>query len=309
MTMDRRTLGRTGLEVSAMGVGTGGGLANRASEREIIDVVRSALDCGVNYIDTAESYRTEEFVGAAIRDVRRDSVVLSTKMSAWRDDSEPADLRASLEGSLRKLGTDYVDVYNLHGVGPGDYDRLAAELVPGLQRLKQQGKIRFIGVTELFGGDSGHAMLEKALADDVWDVVMVGLNMLNQSAREHILPKTIERNVGVQIMFAVRRAFSNPARLREIIDELIERGQLDPAEFDRDDPFGFLIHDGGAVNLPDAAYRFCRDEPGVHVVLAGTGNLEHLTANIETFARPPLPQADRDRLAHIFRRVDSVSGS
>ena len=309
MTMDRRTLGRTGLEVSAMGVGTGGGLANRASEREIIDVVRSALDCGVNYIDTAESYRTEEFVGAAIRDVRRDSVVLSTKMSAWRDDSEPADLRASLEGSLRKLGTDYVDVYNLHGVGPGDYDRLAAELVPELQRLQQQGKIRFIGVTELFGGDSGHAMLEKALADDVWDVVMVGLNMLNQSAREHILPKTIERNVGVQIMFAVRRAFSNPARLREIIDELIERGQLDPAEFDRDDPFGFLIHDGGAVNLPDAAYRFCRDEPGVHVVLAGTGNLEHLTANIETFARPPLPQADRDRLAHIFRRVDSVSGS
>jgi aryl-alcohol dehydrogenase-like predicted oxidoreductase len=86
-------------------------------------------------------------------------------------------------------------------------------------------------------------------------------------------------------------------------------GQLDPAEIDMDDPLGFLMHEGGVVSIPDAAYRFCRDEPGTHVILSGTGNPEHLQANIESFLRPPLSPQIVERLKHIFRNVDSVSGS
>ena len=63
-----------------------------------------------------------------------------------------------------------------------------------------------------------------------------------------------------------------------------------------------------ALSLPDAAYRFCRDEPGVHVVLSGTGNAAHLDANLASFARPPLTQQTRNRLIHIFRRVNSTTG-
>ncbi|MCJ7551515.1 MAG: aldo/keto reductase, partial [Anaerolineae bacterium] len=66
--------------------------------------------------------------------------------------------------------------------------------------------------------------------------------------------------------------------------------------------------DSGAVSVPDAAYRFCRDEPGTHVILSGTGNPAHLQDNIESFYRPPLPDADRRRLEHIFRNADSVTG-
>jgi aryl-alcohol dehydrogenase-like predicted oxidoreductase len=93
-----------------------------------------------------------------------------------------------------------------------------------------------------------------------------------------------------------------------VIEELIDKGQLDPGDIDRANPLGFLIHEGGAVSLPDAAYRFCRDEPGTHVILSGTGNPAHLQANLASFSRPPLPESDRRRLEHIFRHVDSVSG-
>ena len=74
------------------------------------------------------------------------------------------------------------------------------------------------------------------------------------------------------------------------------------------DPLGFLTGAGGAVSVPDAAYRFCRDEPGADVILVGTGNPEHLRENIASFARPPLPEEAVRKLKHIFRRVDSVSG-
>ena len=160
----------------------------------------------------------------------------------------------------------------------------------------------------MFNRDPAHKMLNRALGDDVWDVMMVGFNMLNQSARELVFPKTTEKDIGVLIMFAVRLAFSNPDRLKEIIAELLQKHQLDPAEIDPDDPFGFLIHDGGAISLSDAAYRFCRDEPGTHVVLSGTGNAAHLRANIESFSRPPLPQEDVAKLRKLFQKVDSVSG-
>jgi aryl-alcohol dehydrogenase-like predicted oxidoreductase len=189
-----------------------------------------------------------------------------------------------------------------------DYGYLTSEVVPTLQRLREEGKTRFIGITERFNYDPGHAMLQRALQDDVWDVMMVGFNVLNQSARDRVFPEAVEKNVGILNMFAVRLALSRSERLAEVIQELIERKQADPAEIDKDDPLGFLVHEGGAVSLADAAYRFCRYELGTHVILSGTGNPDHLKGNIESFSRPPLPQEDVVRLKHIFRRVDSVSG-
>jgi aryl-alcohol dehydrogenase-like predicted oxidoreductase len=294
-----------------MGLGCGGpsrvGQSTGKSEAESVAVVRQALEAGINFIDTAEAYNTEAIVGQAIKGFDRSTLVLSTKKRT-RQRPTPQDVIQSLEASLKRLGTDYVDVYHLHGVVLEDYDYFVSEIVPTMQRLRDQGKLRFIGITELFGPDPQHAMLQRALRDDVWDVMMVGFNLLNQSARERVFQTTIEKNIGVLIMFAVRRALSRPARLAEVIEELIQKGQLDPAEIDRDDPLGFLVYEGGGVSIPDAAYRFCRDEPGTHVILSGTGNPAHLQANLASFSRPPLPQADRRRLERIFWYVDSVSG-
>ncbi len=109
-------------------------------------------------------------------------------------------------------------------------------------------------------------------------------------------------------MFAVRKALSDPTRLKQVIAELVEAGHLDPADIDREDPLGFLVQQGHAVSIPDAAYRFCRDEPGTHVVISGTGDPDHLRQNIESFSRPPLPAPVTQRLIRVFRDVDTVSG-
>jgi len=309
--MEYTILGRTGLKVSVMGIGGGGpsqlGQSYVKTKEESVAVIHQALDAGINFIDTSEIYRTEAIIGEAIKGIDRESVVLSTK-KVTSGTITPDDVRKSLKKSLKNLGTDYIDIYHLHAVKPENYAYLVSEIAPVLIKLKEEGKIRFIGITELFMRDTKHEMLQKALQDDIWDVMMVGFNILNQSARIRVFPKTIEKNIGVLIMFAVRIALSQPKHLKRVIKKIIRKNQINPSDIDINNPLNFLVHSGGAFNLVDAAYRFCNYEPGTHVILSGTGNPEHLKSNIESFSRPPLPQEDLEKLKKIFQNVDSVSG-
>ncbi|MCL4862057.1 MAG: aldo/keto reductase [Caldilineaceae bacterium] len=309
--MDYVTFGRTGLRVSVMGLGCGGpsriGQGSGQDESASIALVRRALDAGVNFIDTAEAYGTEAMVGAALHGVDRHKVVISTKKS-YRKEISPALVRQGLEESLRRLRTDYVDIYNLHGVGPEDYGRLRDEILPTFFQLRDEGKIRFIGVSEMFNEDKTHQMLIDSLPDNVWDVAMIGFNILNQTARNQVFGQTQAQNVAVQIMFAVRRSLSQRDKLVEALQTLIDAGQLDPTEVDLTNPLGFVLEESDATSLVDAAYRFCRYEPGVHVVLSGTGNPAHLQANIESLSRPPLPEPVVQKLRHLFRNASAVTG-
>lgn len=317
--MEKITLGRTGLAVSRLGVGGGGpsrlGQSAGVPVNESIAVIRLALDAGVNFIDTAEAYRTEDIIGKAIRGIPREKLVLSTKKTTWEEQPITAvEVRSSLEASLKRLGTDYVDIYSLHGVSLDEYDYLASTIVPVFRQLQTEGKIRFIGITEAFHSDTGHAMLQHALIDHpgtddaVWDVIMVGHNILNQSARTRVLVETIRQDIGIQVMFAVRLALSQPERLKEVVRELVAKGQLDASDVELEDPLGFVISEGGATSIPDAAYRFCRDEPGTHVILSGTGSVDHMRANLKSIESPPLPEAVTEKLRTIFQHVDSISG-
>jgi aryl-alcohol dehydrogenase-like predicted oxidoreductase len=310
--MDYVTLGRTGLRVSVLGLGGGGhsrlGQKTGATPTQSEAIVQRALELGVNFIDTAEAYGTEALIGDALRGVNRGDVILSTKKSPSKDGRliTAADLTRGLEASLARLRTDYVDVYHLHGVRDDQYFYAVTELVPAMQRLHDQGKIRFLGITEAFGTETGHAMLSRAVHDPYWDVMMVGFNILNQSARERVFGVTQHQNIGILCMFAVRDALSRPEKLRQTIDELIEQGLIDASALDPHDPLGFLRE--VSDSLPEAAYRFCRAEPGMHVVLSGTGNIQHLEENVAAILRPPLPPEVRQRLVDLFAGVDTVSG-
>ena len=188
-----------------------------------IALVKLAMDLGVNFIDTAQTYGTEPIVGKAIAGVPRDRLVISTKKTLPAEDhpDPEAEVVKGLEQSLKLIGTDYIDIYHLHGVEPKDYGFAKNRLMPVMRRLKEQGKIRFIGVTEGFVPDPSHTMLQESLKENLWDVVMVGFSLLNPSARKTLWPLTKQYGVGVLDMFAVRRALSQPERLKEVCAELV----------------------------------------------------------------------------------------
>jgi aryl-alcohol dehydrogenase-like predicted oxidoreductase len=290
--MERTRLGRTGLTVSVAGLGCGGhsrlGQTYGNTEAESIAVVHRAVDLGINLIDTARAYGTETIVGKALRG-RRDDVVVSTKALLETGDS----LRTSLDKSLERLQTDYVDVFFLHGVTLDQYRNMGEDAIAELLALRDEGKLRFLAISERFGDDAGHAMLPVALADGCWDVVMVGFSMLNPSARQRVFPITTEQDVAVLVMFAVRKALSQPDELRRVLTSV---GHAE-------DALEFL---GDVV---DAAYRFARHEPGTDVVLTGTGKIENLEANVASVCNPPVPADHLARLDDLFGNMDTITGN
>jgi L-galactose dehydrogenase len=310
-SLEHTTLGRTGLKVSVAGLGCGGhsrlGQAQGASEAQSVQLVQRALELGINFIDTARAYGTESIVGKALQG-RRDRVVISSKANPVGRGGplSQVELRALVERSLSELRTDWIDIYHLHGVRAEHYERAHQELVPVLERMREEGKLRFIGITERFGEDAGHVALQRALQDDCWDVMMVGFNLLNPSARNRVFATTRHKNIGTLIMFAVRRALSQPAVLRQVVRELASAGVI-PHTAASEDPLGFVLD--GATSVVEAAYRFCRHEPGADVVLTGTGSAEHLRDNVGALTLPPLPEQMRQRLAQLFGNVDTVTGN
>jgi len=310
--MEYVTLGRTGLRVSVAGLGCGGfsrlGLGTGHSEAEAVGVVQAALDLGVNLVDTAAAYGTEAVVGRAIAGRPRDSVVIATKASAARggEHTPPARVVESLDNSLRLLGVDCIDIFQLHGVPPSGYQHVRDVIVPALMTEREKGKFRFLGITETAPNDPEHEMLARAVPEEVWDVVMVAFHMMAQNARRAVFPLTRAHNVGTLLMFAVRSIFARPAQLAGTMRELAEAGKVPDWLARSDDPLGFLVHASGASSLTDAAYRFARHEPGVDVVLFGTGDRAHLRANVESILKPPLPEADQARLAELFGHLVGV---
>lgn len=318
--MQQVRLGRTGAMVSVVGLGCGGhsrlGMARGASTAEAADIVRRAIDLGVSFIDTAMSYGTEEAVGLGIKGRDRTGLFLSTKswVGATGSEKDPAPLTAAqfsanLDASLKHLGTDYVDLFHLHGVSLDQLPHAREVLVPEMRRQQQAGKIRFIGITEVFRFDTAHTMLQAAVPAGDFDVVMLGHNILNPSARRLVYPLTIAHDIGTLVMFAVRRGLTSVANVAEEVARLVELGEVDPATVNPADPLDFLSTDPRLKGQVEAAYRFCRHEPGAHVVLTGTGNGAHLEENVAAILAPPLPADVQERLDTIFGRATSASGN
>ena len=315
--MDTVILGKTGLRATVAGLGCGGfsriGMAKYGVEHAA-GIVRTAYDEGVNFFDTAAGYGTEVAVGKGLAGIPRDGYIISTKFSYrkggdWRT-GVAANFWESLENSLRELRTDYIDILHPHGVVIDDYASVCELVLPLMQKAKEQGKIRFFGVTELFGTDTTHEMMKKAVPDNHFDVVMVGYNMINPSAAKCVFPDAIKLNTGILCMFAVRTALSNPEQLLADIEKIIAANQAGEGLIASKDALDFIVSGDSpaAASIMEAAYRFCRHTPPIHVVLTGTGNADHLRDNLRSINLPALPREILERLETLFGCVDCVSG-
>lgn len=332
--MDYAQLGRTGLKPSVIGLGGGGasrfGAATGQTSKDIINLIHQAIDLGINIFDTSGAIsNVDHLLGRAIRHKRSD-IIVSTKASlapfpvpfrrsrtvnrlvarasaALSYVAGAAAIRAHVDQRLRDLRVDYIDIFHLHSVLESQYENALKRVVPALLQLKQEGKIRFIGITEAFSKDRSHRMLSTAMRNGPFDVVMVGFNILNPSARHSVLKQSGSTGTGVIGMFALRRALRNETTLQATLSTMARDGVIASRDADADALVRFL-HQHGVEGLPEAAYRFSRHAPGIDVVLMGTGNARHLEENVKAALAPPLPVPVQERLESLFGHVDSVSG-
>jgi len=334
--MQYRPLGRTGINVSVAGLGTGGlsrmGQATHQDRDASKRLVGRALDLGINLFDTAPAYGdAETILGEALRGVPREGYFLTTKVR-WSDAAgilSETKVIESCEQSLQRLGIDYVDVLQFHGLLLPIYREAVDQLYPAAEKLRQQGKIRFIGITERpdtmtsrsgetaadaakraqdpYGeGDLRHDMLIEALKSDVWDTIMVRHGILNFTAEDSVYPMALKTQTGVLSMASIRVRLATQAALEEVVRSAKAGGLIANDELGDSDPLGFLVHDHVDSTIA-AAYKFSAAPAAVSTVLIGTGSVAHLEADISHILGPSLPVEDEAKLRRIFAGV-AISG-
>jgi aryl-alcohol dehydrogenase-like predicted oxidoreductase len=194
-----RKLGRTNEYVTMLG--TGGYHVGWTTERDAQEVIEASLEGGVRFFDTAESYSkgvSEERYGKYLTPKYRDLIFLMTK-STGRD---AKSVQEHLEGSLRRLKVDQIDLYQVHSIRtPEDVDnRIANGVLDVLLKAKEQGKVKYLGFTGHQNPFAHTRMLEKTAETDIFDTVLMPVNVLDQSYfsfTQNVVPKALDRNMGI----------------------------------------------------------------------------------------------------------------
>ncbi len=273
---ERRSFGKTGRAVSALGFGAGVAGDPSLSEREAEALLHTVLDLGIGLVDTARSYGlSEERIGRYLAR-RRGEFVLSTKVGygvPGYDDWTAGCISAGVDLALANLRTDVLDVVHLHSCPRSTLER--GGVVEALLRSVESGKVRVAA----YSGD-GDA-LEWAIGSGAFGSVQFSLNVVDQGAIERALPDARERGLGV----IAKRALANAVWRRDTVP-----GE-DPAISTYRERWNALALDFGELPAEEAALRFAANLPGVHCVLVGSGRREHLIENVAAISRGPLPEA------------------
>lgn len=309
-----RRLGRTGLQVSELSYGAARGYAeDRAG---FIATVHAAIEAGVNLIDTATGYGDSEVtLGEAL--VGHDDTLVETKYcpyDSYRVDATyvgtPEALVASAEESLRRLRRDHLDILLGHGLRTLDtFDRFMSEgCYEAMLRLREQGKVRYIGISELSEGDGTHQVLQRAVPTGAFDVVMLTINFLLQTAASSVLPLCQKHDVGTVVMMPLNQAskqsglVSLPAAL-ELVRRHVAAGHLPEEEpYTSPDLFDFLQ----PYSIPAAAIRYVLTN-SVSTCCVGCRTPERLHQNLQALDPPYLDDARLGRLRELFGRIDAQS--
>lgn len=288
--MRYRTLGSTGLDVSTVGVGTwqlGGEWAMDFDQRHVDEIFDAARACGINLVDTAECYGdhlSEKFVGKAIkRD--REKWVVATKFGhkfhkPFTRDSicDPRGVREQLEGSLRALQTDYIDVYQFHS---GDDDLFQT---PGLWEMlaeeKAKGRIRHLGIS--IGSNTNIFQTDRASAVGA-EVIQVVYNRLERQPEEAVFASCLRQNLGVLARVPLASGYLSgkyrpgatfaPDDVREVWGKDRREALLAQAEQIRRDEVP------GGTDMAQWALAWCLKNPAVTAVIPGCKSAEQVRAN------------------------------
>jgi len=301
--MEYRTLGRTGISVSHLGLGglfvsKVGGEYDQGKA-----AIDRALSLGINYIDTAPGYsNSEEVLGKALADVNQ-PLVMSTKLGGRPDPFDPknaAALKQSIDDSLTLLGRDVIDVLMIHEPErPGqhdwwdDFDAVQGPVLNVLDEAKAAGKIRYTGL-----GGTTTSYLAHQIRTGMFDVVLTAFNssMLWREAELEVIPAAVEQGMGI-----VSGSPLQQGALAQRYDDVIDEGRPWLSK-PRRDQYRELYRFLDELNMPVAelAMRFVLSNPHIHSVLTGVRSVEEVDLNVAAEAKGPLSPGVLQRLDDIY---------
>jgi len=310
--MKYRTLGKTGLRVSVIGLGTmvHAGHFGPMKDSESLSAIEAALDLGVNFIDTSDAYGagySETLLGNALKG-KRDQVVIASKggnvmvgPNRGKRNFDPDYISRVMEESLQRLQIDTIDLYQLHNPTVEVIERGAVWEV--LEKAKQAGKIRHYGVS-INSMEEGVA----AVNDGRAETIQVEYNLLAQEPADKLLPLAYQANIGVIARVPLRRgvltgkmSLADEQRFQgEDLRARSFKGEAFAKELAKADELRFLVHDT-AKTLGQAAIAFCIAHPAVSVVIPGARNAEQMREN-GAAVNIEISTADLARIADLWRR-------
>jgi len=324
--MKYNLLGRTELRVSQLGFGCGsiGGLLVRGEYPKMRQAVNRALELGINYFDTAPIYgngQSEVNLGAVVRELRAEALIGTKVRLAMEDAGRIGEAIArSVEGSLRRLGREAIDLIQLHNLiglswqPERDWARIALSdldmVIDAFKTLQKQGKARFWGITALGATDA----LQAAVATGRFQSIQVPYNLINPTAGANagegfpfqdfgqLIDRAAQQGIGViAIRILAGGALSGAPERHPMAStgvNPIASEQEYSADVARARRYAFLVDKGVVRNLVEAAVRFVVSKPGVSTALIGISSIDQLEKAVQYVERGPLPG---DALEHIHQ--------
>ncbi len=292
--MEKRAFGRTGMQVSVLGFG-GSEIGHQGALQADVDrLLNSALDAGLNVIDTAECYKnSEELIGKAVGHRRRE-YFLFTKVgheNGWDagEDYSAASIARSIERSLKRLKTDVLDLVQLHSCSAATLKK--GEAIEALGKARAAGRTRFIG----YSGDSTDALF--AIESGAFDALQTSVSIADQESIDLLLPAATKRGMGV----IAKRPIANAAwRYSETPENDYYTEYWKRL---RELRFDFAVPGSAKPEAASIALRFTLAMPGVHTAIVGTKNPDRWKQNAELLKAGPLPKGQIDAIRAKWNEV------
>jgi aryl-alcohol dehydrogenase-like predicted oxidoreductase len=286
--MEKRQLGQSDLYVSVLGLGcmTLGTDNNKAQE-----IIETALDEGVNYFDTADLYdfgTNEQIVGQALKHVR-EQVIIASKVGnrwneskdGWRWDPSKAYIKEQVKMSLKRLGTDYIDLYQLHG---GTLEDPIEETIEAFEELKEEGFIRYYGISSIRPN-----VIREYVAKSKMVSVMMQYSLLDRRPEEEALPLLHKHNIGIVTRGPLANGVLSKKMLEKASEKVKKQGYLDYSYPELSELLPSLKEKLASTrSFTEIALRYNLTHPAITSVVTGASSVEQIRDNSAAVRSQPL---------------------
>ncbi|WP_050615643.1 aldo/keto reductase [Bacillus testis] len=298
--MKKRKLGQSDLLVSEMGLGC---MSLGTDEKKAESIIQTALECGITYFDTADLYDfglNEQLVGSSLKPVR-EKVVIATKVGnrwnkkkdSWTWDASKAYIQEEVKSSLKRLNTDYIDLYQLHG---GTMEDNHDEIIDTFEELVKQGYIKHYGISSIRPNVIKTFLDKSSLVS-----VMMQYSLLDRRPEEW-MEALSQKGVSIIARGPVAKGMLSDKMLKKANENIQENGYLDYSYQELEDVLNKLKEAFAAKSLQEVALQYVLAHPVVGAVIPGASSPEQVISNVKAVEASPLSDRELDILKSLTKQ-------